>query len=168
MSNASPPISGDDKGVPTLNELRDVSDEQVGAKVQEAEGLEAVAVNVVQSTRHMQFYSVSESELRQLSLVNNLVAFAWAVVSGTGLFVLDVIKDVLLADSIPESAIGLASRFWPLLLFFLLAALLGLVLAYRWRGNLIHLIKTESRDGTLGAAETRSGRLRLQKPWTRG
>jgi len=168
MSDASQPTSGSaPKKVPSIDDLKNLPDDKVGKKVRDAEGVSSSPVNVYQPTRQMQFYAVSESELRQLSLVNSLVAFAWAIVSGTALFLLDVGKDVVMTDAVPAQAISLASVFWPLLLFFFVASAIGLVLAYRWRGRLIELIKQESRDRTHDeSAVVKTGRLRFQWPLT--
>ena len=146
-----------------LSELAGVQDGKLKKTVEQSEGLKS-PVETVHGTRKMQCYSVTESELMQLSLVNTLVAFAWSLVSGIGIFLIDILKDIVLSEDIPATAQSIGIYIVPALLFIILLAVFGVFKARAWRKRLIDLIKEESGNGHL---PTQDGRLRLQWPLTR-
>lgn len=94
--------------------------------------------------RTMKCYVVSESELKQLGLANiGITAFA-AVGSFLLAFGLDIMKDVLITEDIPENARPLVSIIPPVSIVLGLAFYSLAGLAILWRRSMLNLIKSES------------------------
>ena len=73
-----------------LGQLQKTTDSSLEGGVITTEGANGSLIEPKYSRREMKCYSITESELKQLSLVNSLVAFAWSILTGIRLFVLDV------------------------------------------------------------------------------
>lgn len=126
-----------------LKNLEDIKDDKLKDTVESQEGLKS-PVEAIHTVRKMQCYTITESELMQLSLVNTLVAFSWSLVSGIGIFLIDISKDILLTPQIPVVTKSIAIYVLPVLIFLLLGAFFALWKAGGWRKRLIDLIKEES------------------------
>lgn len=96
------------------------------------------------TARKMRAFSVTESELNMLSVINGIAAACFAL--GTGLFGLsvDIQKDLLFATELPASATELRDTVRPLL-FWLGAVFYAFgAIALVWRHNTLSIIKREA------------------------
>lgn len=129
-----------------LKRLKDVPESRLAASVEHTEGVNGSTVEPVYSARKMRCYSVTESELRQINLANiGITAFA-SMGSAMLAFWLDVFKDTVLAEKIPERAQEIVSYVQPILLVMGLAFWALSAATLGWRRNLIKLIKDESEN----------------------
>jgi hypothetical protein len=101
-------------------------------------------VEIIHVTRNMKSYTITESELLQLSFINTRVTFSWSIVTGIGMFLIDIVKDAILAEKIPNKAISIGIYVGPILLFVLIAASIHVYKDRQFRKRLVDLIKDES------------------------
>ena len=144
-----------------LENLEGLNDAQLKRSVEQSENLKS-PVETVHGTRKMQCYSVTESELLQLSIVNTAVAFAWSFSAGLAVFLVDIVKDIMLSDDIPQKAQDIGVVVIPILFFALIISVWAALKAQKWRKRLIDLIKQESSLSKL--VETKSVGWKLQWP----
>ena len=129
-----------------LKALTETPDASLEEKAERAEGVNGATVEPVYSQRKMKCYTVTESELRQIGLSNLGITGLFSLGAAFFAFGLDVFKDTLLAESVPDAAQAIVSYVQPIC-FFVSASffVLGL-LTIRWRSGLIKLIKDESSN----------------------
>jgi len=129
-----------------LKALVETSDASLEEKAERAEGVNGATVEPVYSQRKMKCYTVTESELRQIGLSNLGITGMFSLGAAFLAFGLDVFKDTLLAESVPDAAQAIVSYVQPIC-FFVSASffILGL-LTIRWRSGLMQLIKDESSN----------------------
>lgn len=131
-----------------LESVLKADDASLEKRVKRAEGVNGATVEPVYSTRKMRCYSVTESELKQISLANlGITAFA-SIGSGLLAFWLDVFKDTLLAEAVPEAAQSAIDYVQPVLLFLGIAFWLLTAGTLFWRRSMISTIKEESVTGS--------------------
>ena len=130
-----------------LGALTSVPDEELTKSAESAEGVNAGAtVRPVYRHRHISCYTITETELRTLQLANSGVAVLGAIGASLATFWLDIFKDTVLAEEVPEQAQAALAYIQPALgvsavAFFLAAG--GIIL---WRRGFIAQIKRESRE----------------------
>lgn len=158
---------------PTLDDLGGLSDAQMGDAAEAAEGGEQATRAVdptggqfspIYSVRQTRCYTVTNSELKQIGLANLGATAFFTIGSLLAGFAIDVFKDIVLTDEVPEAAKQIIDSAQPLL--FTMSAtfyLLGLV-AMLWRWDMIRSIKSESVVS--GSTQDRDG-WSLQWPLTR-
>jgi hypothetical protein len=101
-------------------------------------------LNPVYSVRSMKCFAVTESELRQLSLVNNSITATFGIGSGLLAFGANIFSSALFTDKLPATGIILRDSILPICL------LLGIVFwlfsggLWLWRNGFLKLIKKES------------------------
>lgn len=127
-----------------LDGVRSTPPEELAKGVKATEKPNGSTVEPIYSARQMRCYSVTESELRQIGLANlGITAFS-TIGSACLAFWLDIFKDTVLAESIPEAAQIAISYVEPLLLVFGVGFWIVAGLGVLWRHKMIELIKKES------------------------
>ena len=101
-------------------------------------------VKPVYSEREMKCLTVTESELKQIGLANLGVTASVGIGSAFVAFGVDIFKDSLLAEQVPETARMLTDYVQPLCLVMGVAFYVIAVLLYVWRKDMIGLIRRES------------------------
>ena len=101
-------------------------------------------VNLVYSERSMKCYAVTESELRQIGLANTGITAFFGIGSALIAFGLDIFKDMIFTDKVPEMARVLSDAVLPLCLGF--GVIFWIVAGVIWwqRSGMIVMIKEES------------------------
>lgn len=99
------------------------------------------------STRNMKCYTVTESELHQLSLANSLMALFFSIGSAALVFALDLGKDLILSPDAPKDAETTANMLQTGAIGITIAFFVAGVIAYLWRRGMVAMIKRESGDG---------------------
>ena len=130
-----------------IGQVAGASDESLAEGVQKTEGLNGSTVEPVYSSRKMRCYSVTESELQQINLANIGITAAFSFGSALLAFYLDVFKDTVLAESIPDQAAAVIGYVQPVLLTLGLGSWAFAGVLLWWRRNMIRLIKDESAQG---------------------
>lgn len=92
----------------------------------------------------MKCLTVTESELKQIGLANLGVTASVGIGSAFVAFGVDIFKDSLLAEQVPETARMLTDYVQPLCLVMGVAFYVIAVLLYVWRKDMIGLIRRES------------------------
>jgi len=127
-----------------VSKLKGIANSSLEEGVEKTEGVNGSTVEPVYSSRKMHCYSVTESELQQIGLANIGITAFFTIGSAMLAFWLDIFKDTVLAESVPETAEMVVSFVQPVLLFLgLLFWGIGIIAIY-WRRNMIKLIKSES------------------------
>ena len=108
----------------------------------------AGTVRIIQSVRHMNCYTVTEGELKSISLANGLAVFCFSMGSAFLTFGVDVAKDIALSPEVPQAAIFLDSVMKPASFVVSVAFFAGGVWALFWRRGMLRMIRTESRSKT--------------------
>lgn len=130
-----------------IGQVAGASDDKLAEVVQKTEGLNGSTVDLVYSSRQMRCFSITESELQQISLANIGITASFSFGSALLAFYLDIFKDTVLATEVPAQAQTVIGYVQPVLFglglgFWILAA----VLMY-WRRNMVKLIRDESAQG---------------------
>ena|GEM_PF-6263333 len=129
-----------------LDKLKGVDDDTLEGRVESAEGINGSSIEPVYSTRKMRCYTITESELQQINLANIGVTAIASIGTAFLAFWLDVFKDTLLADNVPDSAQVIINYVQPILLFLGLAFWGFAIAVLWWRRGLIKTIKEESTN----------------------
>ena len=129
-----------------LDKLKDVDDDTLKERVESAEGVNGSSIEPVYATRKMRCYTITESELQQINLANIGVTANASIGTALLAFWLDVFKDTLLADNVPDSAQVVIHYVQPILLFLGLAFWGFAIAVLWWRRGLIDTIKKESTN----------------------
>lgn len=116
-------------------------------------GPASVKGSTVQPTyteRKMRYFSISESEMKNIGLTNLLQTSCIGVGSAMLAFALDIFKNTTLAESVPTKAAEIASYAQQIcvvlgLVFYLIAGLI-----WFWRSGMINTIKRDSVDDING------------------
>lgn len=158
---------------PILSELEGVPDALMESAAETAEGGKGVTQVAdpsggqfapIYRVRRTQCYTVTNSELKQIGLANLGATAFFTIGSLLAGFAIDVFKDIVLTEEVPDAAKQIIESAQPLL--FTVAAAFYLIgfLAMLWRWDMIKSIKQESSvDGIV----VKSGKWRLQSPFTR-
>lgn len=129
-----------------LKRIQDLNDDSLKEKVEKTEGVNGSTIEPIYSARKMRYYSVTESELKQLDLANlGGTAFA-SLGSATLAFAADILKDIFLDKNDTAEADLIIFYALPILL---LAGITFWVLAwraFRWSKTMIELVKEESTN----------------------
>jgi len=129
-----------------LGALKDTPDDSLAEGVIETEGANGSTVEPIYSARKMKCYSVTESELQQLGIANIGVTSFFSLGSACFAFALDIFKDSLLSEDVPQVAARAIEYVQPILIFFGIIFWVIAALALKWRRGMIKLIKDESTN----------------------
>lgn len=127
-------------------QLAKLPDEELGPTVESVEGVNGSTLEPVYSARKMRAYTITDSELKQIGLANIGITSAASIGSGFMAFGLDIYKDTMLAESVPEPAQVLVSYVQPICFAVGIALWIAAAAMMWWRRGMINLIKTESGE----------------------
>lgn len=94
----------------------------------------------------MKCLTVTESELKQIGLANLLLTFLFGVGSALIAFGVDIMKDSMLAQSVPASAQVVVDVVQPICLIIGAAFWIGAAWVWTWRRDMINTIRNESNE----------------------
>lgn len=114
---------------------------EVQATYKEAPG---GTIQPLYSERKMRCFTVTNSELHQLSFANGLMTVFFSIGSAFLAFGLDITKDVILSTSVPGEAKTIVNLAQPLLYALGIAFYVAGVLTVIWRRSMLNVIKDES------------------------
>jgi hypothetical protein len=129
-----------------LQQLKDTPDSSLEHNAGIKEGAKGDPVKLVMSQREMRCYTITESELKQIGLSNIGITGFFSLSSASFAFGLDVFKDTLLAESVPEIAQTIVSYVQPICFFASASFFVFGIITIKWRSDLIALIKRESSE----------------------
>ncbi len=129
-----------------LERITAVPDASLAVGVKAAEGMSGSTVEPIYSTRKMRCYSVTESELKQINLANIAITAFSSTGSALLAFWLDIFKDTILSEKVPEVAQTAIGYVQPILLILGIGFWVAAGAALWWRRDMIKLIKQESTN----------------------
>lgn len=104
-------------------------------------------VQIVQSTRMMKTFTITDSELRHLQLAGGLSTLFFSISSSLLTFGVSLIKDYLAkAGEVTESAKAVANVAVPICILFAVGFAMAGAWTFMWRHGTTKLIKAESGD----------------------
>ena len=132
---------------PSLEDLEAFSDAQIEEAAEKVEDTGKGGVNPVDPRRNMRFYKVSENELGSLSALNDATVGVFSLVAALITFAIDVTKDVLLAETVPEFAIRTLWFGAPMLFIILIILSFIAVKLRKAKRSVVQIIRDESSEG---------------------
>jgi hypothetical protein len=97
--------------------------------------------------RTMRAYSVTESELNMLSVINGLAAVCASIATGLLGLCIGIQQEVMFSAELPESGAALRDFARPILFWSAMAFYGFALITLVWRYNTLHIIKREAGDG---------------------
>lgn len=129
-----------------FDRFKSTSDLSLEEVVERTEGINGSTVEPVYSARKMRCYSITDSELQQISLANIGITVFFSLGSAMFAFWIDIFKDTMLANRIPHIAEIAIAYVQPVLLFLgVIFWVIGIIVLL-WRRNMITLTKEESNN----------------------
>ena len=98
----------------------------------------------VYSDRTMRCLTVTESELKQIGLANIFLTFLFGMGSALMAFGVDIMKDSLLSESVPEAARTVVDVVQPICFILGAGFWVGAAWVWFWRRDMIATIRKES------------------------
>lgn len=127
--------------------LAHVSDAELSSSAESVEGINNKSIVVPEYFyRHVRYYHITDMELDALNLANWFSTGAFAFGSSVLVFLVDIVKDLILADDIPKETAETLWYFMPIGILICIFLLGGGFYSRRWRKNYIDLIKSQSRN----------------------
>lgn len=127
-----------------LNELKDTSVGDLSKGVAKEEGVNGSLLKPVYSHRQIKCFTITDSELQQIGLANIGITGLASIGSAFFAFWLDIFKDTLLSQSVPENAKIVLSYVQPLCLIMACTLWIFATVIYFWRKRMIDTLKRES------------------------
>ena len=133
-----------DKAADLLKSVIDTPSADISEGIAKKEGLNGSAIEPVYSQRRVKCYSITESELMHIDLANIGITAFFAIGSAFFAFALDLFKDTLFANPMPEAALSVISYLQPIMIFVGILFWIFGGIGWWWRVRIIDLIKKES------------------------